>query len=32
MFIIRTFNGEWYVCSDQDSKTLLLLYIQIHTI
>ena len=32
MFVIRTFNGEWYVYSDQDSKTLLLLYIQIRTI
>nr|DAW97440.1 MAG TPA: PhTx neurotoxin family [Bacteriophage sp.] len=32
MFVIRTFNGQWCVYSDQVSKTLLLLYIQIHTI
>nr|DAE36162.1 MAG TPA: hypothetical protein [Bacteriophage sp.] len=32
MFVIRTFNSQWCVYSDQDGKTLLLLYIQIHTI
>nr|DAX22347.1 MAG TPA: PhTx neurotoxin family [Bacteriophage sp.] len=32
MFVIRTFNGQWCIYSDQGSKTLLLLYIQIRTI
>nr|DAX01022.1 MAG TPA: hypothetical protein [Bacteriophage sp.] len=32
MFVLRTFNGQWCVYSDQGSKTLLLLYIQMHTI
>nr|DAW42464.1 MAG TPA: PhTx neurotoxin family [Bacteriophage sp.] len=32
MFVLRTFNGQWCVYSDQDSKRLLLLYIQIRTI